>query len=63
MIKSLDETIKTLILKKGGFKNSEVDIRFDQPTTKSKTNTLFCGACWWLSPPHSSCPRNCSRVS
>jgi len=32
MIKSLDETIKALILEKGGFKNSDIDIRFDQPT-------------------------------
>lgn len=32
MIKSLDETIKKLILQKGGFKNSDVDVRFDQPT-------------------------------
>lgn len=32
MIKSLDETIKKLILEKGRFKTSDVDIRFDQPT-------------------------------
>lgn len=32
MIKSLDETIKKLILEKGRFNASDVDIRFDQPT-------------------------------
>jgi hypothetical protein len=32
MIKSLDETIKKLILEKGRFDKSDVDIRFDQPT-------------------------------
>lgn len=32
MIKSLDETIKKLILDKGRFDKSDVDIRFDQPT-------------------------------
>jgi hypothetical protein len=32
MIKALDETIKALILEKGRFKLSDVDIRFDQPT-------------------------------
>jgi hypothetical protein len=32
MIQSLDETIKSVILDKGGFRLSDVDIRFDQPT-------------------------------
>jgi len=32
MIRDLDETIKKLILEKGRFRNSDVDIRFDQPT-------------------------------
>ena len=32
MIKSLDRTIKKLILKKGCFNSRDVDIRFDQPT-------------------------------
>jgi hypothetical protein len=32
MIKALDETIKKLILEKGRFDKSDVDIRFDQPT-------------------------------
>ena len=32
MIKSLDETIKKLILEKGQFAPGDVDIRFDQPT-------------------------------
>jgi len=32
MINTLDETIKKLILEKGGFKTGDVDIRFDQPT-------------------------------
>jgi hypothetical protein len=32
MIKSLDETIKKLVLEKGTFDKSDVDIRFDQPT-------------------------------
>jgi hypothetical protein len=32
MITSLDETIKKLIVQKGGFGNGNVDIRFDQPT-------------------------------
>lgn len=32
MIRSMDETIKHLILQKGGFKIADVDIRFDQPT-------------------------------
>jgi hypothetical protein len=32
MIRALDETIKSVILEKGGFRVSDVDIRFDQPT-------------------------------
>ncbi len=32
MIKSLDETIKKLILERGNFRPGDVDIRFDQPT-------------------------------
>jgi hypothetical protein len=32
MIKSLDETIKKLILEKGRFSLTDVDLRFDQPT-------------------------------
>jgi uncharacterized protein DUF4255/carboxypeptidase family protein len=32
MIRAMDETIKHLILQKGGFKTADVDIRFDQPT-------------------------------
>jgi len=32
MIKSLDETIKHIILTKGKFNSGDVDIRFDQPT-------------------------------
>ena len=32
MIQSLDETIKKIILEKGQFNSSDVDIRFDQPT-------------------------------
>ena len=31
MIQSLDETIRQIILTKGGFKSGDVDIRFDQP--------------------------------
>jgi hypothetical protein len=32
MIKSLDETIKKLILERGRFNSTDVDLRFDQPT-------------------------------